>query len=229
MSLDRFILIRSGNPDRLRWLGKLLHGKSLDVKGKTLREGSYRGGVAMDVKDMSKAEAKYTVHKLSDGRVKFSGAGDLDGFSAEPIMHKGEKRFVLRDPEGEFVVGDIDRLAVMEFTQDGNAVGAQATRTRLVDKAKFADDPDEISWFNVMLAKLAGNRRANKEAAKHGYSSIFLDEHGKSRYQADSNERLLLFSNGQAFELSWNEMVDFMAINRELGLKDVFNAVNTVR
>ena len=228
MSINRFILVRSGNPDRLRWVGKLLEGKMLDVKGKTLREGEFRGAVAMDAKDLAKAQTSggYRVAKAADGSMSFHGPGELNGFTAQTIKVGAEERYLLRDPDGELCVGDIDRLSVMEFAQDGTAQGAPTVRAQLRDMAKGADDPAEIAWFNATLNKYAKKNRANKNAARHGYSQTLIDPvTGKSRWQADTNELLLLFSNGQAFEMRWNEMVQFMQLNHEVGLPNVFNAI----
>ncbi|MEO6338791.1 MAG: hypothetical protein ABIO39_02030 [Caulobacteraceae bacterium] len=224
MSMGRFILIRGCNPKRLRWLGKLLEGKSVEIKGKSIKAGPYEGAVALDEKDMVKAATRYNRTHLGNGQTRFNGAGELDGFTVETITIPGEPkpRYLLRDPDGEFVIPDMDRLAVMEFTSDGKAIGSPTAKNRLTQIAMQADDPNEIAWFNNMFNKLAGKNRANKNAAMHGYSSTFCDEMGMSRWNADKNEMLLLFSNGQAFEISWNDMVDFMRLNKAIGAPDVF-------
>lgn len=224
MSMGRFILIRGCNPKRLRWLGKLLEGKSVEIKGKSIKAGPYEGAVALDEKDMVKAATRYNRTHLGNGQTRFNGAGELDGFTVETITIPGEPkpRYLLRDPDGEFVIPDMDRLAVMEFTSDGKAVGSGQAKNRLSQIALQADDPNEIAWFNSLFNKLAGNNRANKNAAMHGYSSMFCDEMGMSRWNADKNEMLLLFSNGQAFEISWNDMIDFMRLNKSMGAPDVF-------
>lgn len=90
----------------------------------------------------------------------------------------------------------------------------------------MADDPAEIKWWNDTFNGITGKRRVNKDSAKHGASADFLDpKTGLAKWNADKNETLLVFSNGQAFEMNWNQMIQFVQMNGSLGMKDVFRAV----
>jgi hypothetical protein len=238
MSFKRFILVRAGNMARTNFIGQLLEAKGIEVKGKTIREGEYSGCVALNDGDLAKLSGKYKMDNLPGGKVKLSlpegkTPGDvnlgvldkqLDGWTYEPVRVPGssETRYLLRDPSGRVATGDIDRLAVMEFSPDGKAVGTQMSRTRLSNIGAAADDPAEISWWNSSFNKLTGRRRATRNTAMHGPSNTWVNEQGVSNWQADSNETLLLFSNGQAFEMTWNQMVEFMRANQAIGAPQAF-------
>jgi hypothetical protein len=231
MSMGKLIIVRGGNPDRARYVGRLLEGKGIEVKAKSLRGGPHTGCVALDAADLAKLEKAYTLHgsHTSGQPVKLSlkqgGQGEMHGWSIQKISHNGEERFLLRDPAGQPVVGDIDRLYVLQFNENGVEQGGRLP-PQLTSVARMADDPAEIKWWNDTFNGITGKRRVNKDSAKHGASADFLDpKTGLAKWNADKNETLLVFSNGQAFEMNWNQMIQFVQMNGSLGMKDVFRAV----
>jgi len=231
MSMGKLLIVRGGNPARARFIGQLLEGKGIEVKAKSLRGGPHSGCVALDAKDLGKLEGSYSLAGSVKGeqpvglKLKSGASGEMDGWSIQRILHDGQERFLLRDAQGRPVVGDIDRLFVLEFHDGGVKQGVQLP-PQLKSVAKYADDPAEIKWWNDIFNRYTGTRRANKDSAKHGASYDFRDpETGMARWNADSNETLLVFSNGQAFEMTWNQMIHFVHMNGSLGLKDVFRAV----
>jgi hypothetical protein len=232
MSLGRFILVRAGNPSRIKFVGQIiLEGKPIDVKAKSLRVPPYEGFCALDADDMAKAIKNYKVTEVGKTGGRFQGPGDMNGWSFEKIKVAAkeggvQERFLLRDGRGQPIIGDIDRLAVMEFNTSGKAIGTKNIAVKLENVGKVADDPNEIAWFNREMAKLTGKQAVNVDPAKHGPSNTFLkEETGMSRWNADTNEQLLLFSNGQAFEMTWNEWIQFMRCNNKIGIDEVFKAV----
>jgi len=230
MSMGRLLLVRTGNPKRASFVGRLLEGKGIEVKAKTLRSGPHEGYVALDATDLGKLMKNYKLETLAGGKQRLNknagASGDMHGFTVEPISVDGNLRYLLRDARGQPLTGDIDRLAIMAFRQGGGVDKGVRLPPTLENIGKMADDPAEISWWNRTFNGYTGRNRVNIDSAMHGPSNTFLNaETRMSRWNADSNEQLLLFSNGQAFELSWNEMIQFMEANASMGTTPVFSAV----
>lgn len=234
-------VIRACNPSRLKvGRGNPLPAKGLEIKGSSIRGGVHAGKVGVNADDIEKLRKSYDFVTVNDRQGKLVGyriklkngkKGELDNHFLESASHLTFEdgdigKFILYNAKHEPYIPDMDRLVCMRLTEPSEGIGA--FHPKLKDLAKFGDDPEEIAEFNRILNELLGTKKVNYYAVKHGYTSSNVDKAtGKPIWHTKENETLLVFIDGRAFEMKWNEFVLFCDSHRTLGLPQCFKQVDS--
>jgi len=243
---DCIHVIRACNPSRIK-VGKgiALEAKGLEIKGKSFKGGIYDGEVGVSLADILKFKKNYDVvpiklnPNLVSGpkpknqtsnmqqnagyrlKLKEGKKGELDGHILEQTTYSAHGdnalKWRLLDTQGRPHVPDMDRVVCMKL---------DTANMKLQEMARMMDDPEEIAEFNRRFNQLVAEKyRINKVPVKHGYTAASANNKGKTIWHADTNETLLVFANGQMFEMTWNQFVLFCDANRALNMPGCFKLV----